>query len=81
MGMVRGDKMRLAAAPLRSKDKGLPGGEHYGLLGHGDAGEALQEVEKVILQRQRAWAHGLSEPPLSDSKGRANHGTRKCPSA
>ena len=69
--------MRLAAAPLGGEDEGLPGSEHHGLLGHGDAGEALQESEHVVLQIQRAWAHGRSELPLSYSAGRANHRTRK----
>ena len=81
MGMVRGDKMRLAAAPLGGEDERLPGGEHHGLLGQGDAGETLQEGEHVILQRQRAWEHGLSELPLPYSTGRANHRTRKRSSA
>ena len=43
--------MRLAAAPLGGEDEGLPGGEHHGLLRRGDAGEALQEGEEVVLQR------------------------------
>ena len=73
--------MCLAAAPLGGEDKGLPGGEHHGLLGRGGAGEALQEVEEVLLQTQRAWTHGLSELPLPDSKGRADHGTHKRSSA
>ena len=77
MGMVPSDKMRLAAAPLGGEDEGLPGSEHHGLLSRGDAGEALQEGEHVVLQIQRAWAHGLSELPLSYSAGRANHGARK----
>ena len=81
MDMVPGNKMRPAAAPLGGEDEGLPGGEHHGLLGHGDAGETLQEGEHVVLQRQRAWAHGLSEMPLPYSAGRANHGTRKRSSA
>ena len=81
MGMVPSDKMRLAAAPLGGEDEGLPGGEHHGLLGRGDAGEALQEGEEVLLQIQRAWRHGLSEPPLPDSKGRADDSTRKRSSA
>src|SRR5262249_8869351 len=75
--MVPGGKMRLAAAPLGGEDEGLPGSEDHGLLRRGDAGEALQEVEEVVLQRQCAWAHGLSELPLSYSTGRANHGTGK----
>ena len=69
--------MRLTAAPLGGEDEGLPGGERHGLLGRGNASEALQEVEEVVLQRQRAWTHGLSELPLSDSAGRANYGTRQ----
>jgi len=70
-------KMRLAAAPFGGEDEGLPGGKDHGLLRRGNTGEALQEGEEVILQRQRAWAHGLSELTLSDSPGRANHDTRK----
>jgi hypothetical protein len=77
MGRVHGDKMRLTAAPLGGEDEGLPGGEPHGLLGRGNASETLQEVEEVVLQRQRAWTHGLSELPLSDSPGRANYGTRQ----
>ena len=77
MSMVHGDKMHLTAAPLGGEDEGLPGGEHHGLLGQGDAGETLQEGEHVILQRQRAWEHGLRELPLPYGTGRANHGTRK----
>ena len=79
--MVRSGKMGLTAAPLGGEDEGLSGGQHHGLPGRGDAGEALQEVEEVVLQRQRAWTHGLSELPLSDSAGRANHNTRKRSSA
>jgi hypothetical protein len=77
MDVVDGNKMCLAAAPLGGEDEGLPGGEHHGLLRRGNASEALQEVEEVVLQIHRAWAHGLSELPLSDSAGRANHSTRK----
>ena len=73
--------MRLTAAPLGGEDKRLPGGERHGLLGRRNASEALQEVEEVVLQRQRAWTHGLSELPLSDSVGRADHGTRQRPCA
>ena len=69
--------MRLDAAPLGSEDEGLPGRKHHGLLRRGDAGEALQEVKEVILQRQHAWAHGFSELSLSDSVGRTDHSTRK----
>ncbi len=79
--IVPGGKMRLAAAPLGGEDEGLSGSEHYGLLGRGDAGEALQEVEHVVLQIQCAWTYGLSELPLPYSAGRANHGTRKRSSA
>ena len=55
--MVPGGKMCLAATPLGSEDEGLPGGEHHGLLRRGDAGEALQEGEEVILHVQRTRAH------------------------
>ena len=43
--------MGLAAPPLGGENEGLSGGKHHGLLGRGDAGEALQEVEEVVLQR------------------------------
>jgi len=49
--MARGGKMRLAAAPLGSKDEGLAGSKHHGLLGRGNASEVPQEVEEVVLQR------------------------------
>jgi len=75
--MARGGKMRLAAAPLGGQDEGLAGSKHHGLLGCGNASEVPQEIEEVGLQRQRAWAHGLSELPLSYSAGRADHGARK----
>jgi len=41
--------MHLTAAPLGGEDEGLPGREDHGLLRRGDAGEALQEGEEVIL--------------------------------
>ena len=49
MYLVPGDKTRLTAAPLGGEDEGLPGGEHHGLLGRGNAREALQEAEEVVL--------------------------------
>ena len=81
MCLAPGDKTRLTAAPLRGENEGLPGGEHHGLLSRGNTSEALQEVKEVVLQRQGAWTHRLSELPLSDSAGRANHNTRKRSSA
>ena len=43
--------MGLTASPLGGENEGLSGGQHHGLPGRGNAGEALQEVEEVVLQR------------------------------
>jgi hypothetical protein len=42
--------MRVTALPLRGDHEGSPGGKNHRLLGRGDASEALQEVEEVILE-------------------------------
>ena len=71
--------MRLAAPPLGGEDQRLPGGEHHRLLGRGDAGEALQEVEYVVLQTQRSWAQGLGALSLPDRERRTDHGASQHP--
>ena len=69
--------MGLAAPPLGGKHQGLPGRQYHRLPGGGEAREALQEVEKVVLQTQSVWLHRLGELALSDSKGWTDHGAGK----
>ena len=69
--------MGLAAAPLGGKHQGLPGRQGHWLPGRGETREALQEVEKVVLQTQSAWLHRLGELSLPDSKGWTDHDARK----
>ena len=69
--------MGLATTQLGGKHQGLPGRQYHWLSAGGEAREALQEVEKVVLQTQSVRLHRLGELALPDSKGRTNHGAGK----
>src|SRR5712691_1880559 len=69
--------MRLTAPPLGGKNQRSPGGEGHRLLGRGDASEALQEVEEVILQTQCSWSYRRGAFALLDREGWTNHRASK----
>jgi hypothetical protein len=73
--------MRLAAPPLGGEDQGLPGGKYHRPLGRGNAGEALQEVEHIVLQTQRFWPQRLGEFPVPDRAGRTDPAASHNPGA
>src|SRR5690242_4219510 len=69
---LSGSKMDLTAPQLGGQHQGPPGRQGHRLAGGGEAREALQEAEKVVLQAQRAWLHRLGELAVPDDKGRTD---------